>query len=102
MVTYDCEVETQNLKDVLNSAGMRHGGPSVMVSGPPLMLMWLADSLDLFQQVDIICHTGTVHSKLDHRCILQEQYHATMPSLVKELVPFGLMTCSAVEMNSDL
>ena len=57
-------METQNLKGVLNSAGMRHGGPSVMDSGPPLMLMWLADSLDLFHQVDIICHTGAVHSKL--------------------------------------
>ena len=25
-----------------------------------------------------------------------------MPSLVRELVPFGLMTCCAVEMSSDL
>ena len=25
-----------------------------------------------------------------------------MPSLVRELVPFGLMTCCAVELNSDL
>ena len=46
-------METQNLKDVLNSAGMRHGVPSVMDSGPPLMLMWLADSLDLLQPVDM-------------------------------------------------
>ncbi len=37
---------TLNLKDDLSSAGMRPGALSVMASGPPMMLMWLADSWD--------------------------------------------------------
>ena len=37
---------TLNLKDELNSAGMRLGVLSVMASGPPLMLMWLVGSWD--------------------------------------------------------
>ena len=44
---------TLNLKDELSSAGMRPGVPSVMGSGQLLMLMWLADSLDLHQQVSV-------------------------------------------------
>ena len=35
---------TPNWKDELNSAGMRPGVPSVMASGPLMMLMWLVDS----------------------------------------------------------
>ena len=35
---------TLNLKDDLSCAGMRPGVPSVMASGPLMMLMWLVDS----------------------------------------------------------
>ena len=43
-----------NLKDELSCAGMRPGVPFVMVSGLSMMLMWLADSWDLHQQVYIL------------------------------------------------
>ena len=42
---------TLSLKDELSSAGMRLGELSVMASGQPLMLMWLADSWDLHHSV---------------------------------------------------
>ena len=89
---------TLNLKDELSSAGMRPGVPSVMVSGQPLMLMWLVDSWDLHQQVCILNFLGTNSSWSTK---LQEQLHALMPSSVRELVPSGLMTCSVVVMSVD-
>ena len=42
---------TLNLKDELSSAGTRLGVPSVMGSGQPLMLTWLAGSWDLHHLV---------------------------------------------------
>ncbi len=54
---------TLNLKDELSSAGMRLGVRFVMASGPPMMLMWLADNWDSPQQV---CFAGIAY----HDCCL--------------------------------
>ena len=49
------------------------------------------------------CFTGIVYNynEMSALSIYQERLHALMPSLVRELVPSGLMTCSVAVMSVD-
>ena len=79
---------------------MRPGEQSVMDSGLPMMLTWLAGSLDFHHWVYYLTYRVKAEAIQFH--YLQELLHGSMPSLVRELVLSGLMTCSALEVSVDL